>query len=93
MCFRDRMSESHGNMSLVVRGSQGLCLQAPPDFTIHPGFSPDLSKSVKVFAWNQSGTSLAWSNMVTVSVANLDTNTGKWSTVHQIQQPKVEYHY
>jgi len=83
------MSESHSNMSLVVRGSQGLCLQAPPDFTIHQGFSPDLSKSVKVFAWNQSGTSLAWSNMATVSVANLDPSSGKWTTVHQIQQPKV----
>ena len=36
-------------LSLIVRGSQGLCLQAPPDFTIHQGFPPDLSKSVKVF--------------------------------------------
>ena len=54
------MSES--GPSLVVRGSNGLCLQAPPDFNIHSGFSPDLSRSVKVFAWSRDGAGLAWSN-------------------------------
>ena len=28
---------SNVSLSLVVRGSQGLCLQAPPDFAIHQG--------------------------------------------------------
>jgi len=81
-------SNSNMSPSLVVRGSQGLCLQAPPDFAIHPGFPPDLSKSVKVFAWNKTGTSLAWSNMAGVVIAKVDDN-GKWSLAHRIEQTKV----
>ena len=83
-------SSTNMSPSLVVRGSQGLCLQAPPDFAIHQGFSPDLSKSVKVFSWNRAGTSLAWSNMNSVSIASVNMDTGKWTVAHQIPQPKVK---
>ena len=79
------MSES--GPSLVVRGSNGLCLQAPPDFNIHSGFSPDLSRSVKVFAWSRDGAGLAWSNMNSVKVARL--RQGKWEVVLDIAQTKV----
>ena len=48
---------SDSGPSLVVRGSNGLCLQAPPDFNIHPGFGADTSKSVKVFSWSRDGVS------------------------------------
>ena len=73
--------------SLVVRGSNGMCLQAPPDFNIHSGFSPDTSKSVKVFSWSRDGSSLAWSNMSSVKVAR--ESQGRWSVVHDIPQNKV----
>ena len=73
--------------SLVVRGSNGMCLQAPPDFTIHPGFTPDTSKSVKVFAWSRDGASLAWSNMVSVKIARL--SQGKWNVIYDLPQAKV----
>ena len=78
---------SDSGPSLVVRGSNGMCLQAPPDFNIHQGFSPDTSKSVKVFSWSRDGKSLAWSNMSSVKVARL--SQGQWSVVHEIPQPKV----
>jgi len=76
-------------LSLIVRGSQGLCLQASPDFTIHQGFAPDLSKNVKVFGWNRTGSSVAWSNMTGVTIAGHNSKTGKWDTLHQINQSKV----
>ena len=79
------MSES--GPSLVVRGSNGLCLQAPPDFNIHSGFSPDLSRSVKVFAWSRDGASLAWSNMTSVKIARF--SQGKWNVVSDLPQAKV----
>ena len=74
---------------LVVRGSNGLCLQAPPDFKIHPGFSPDTSKSVKVFSWSREGGSLAWSNMASVKIARL--SQGKWDVVYDLPQAKVQF--
>ena len=74
---------------LVVRGSNGLCLQAPPDFKIHPGFSPDNSKSVKVFAWSREGGSLAWSNMASVKIPRL--SQGKWDVVYDLPQAKVQF--
>ena len=80
---------SDSGPSLVVRGSNGLCLQAPPDFNIHPGFGADTSKSVKVFSWSRDGVSLAWSNMASVKIARL--NQGKWVVVHDLPQAKVEY--
>ena len=83
------MTSAAAGLSLTVRGSQGLCLQAPPDFTIHQGFAPDPSKNVKVFGWSKTGSRLAWSNMTGVTVAGLDTQTGNWTTQHQIKQPKV----
>ena len=83
------MSEvSNMSPSLVVRGSQGLCLQAPPDFAIHQGFSPDLSKNVKVFSWSRAGTSLAWSNMAGVTIATV-SREGKWTVQHQLPQTKA----
>jgi len=80
---------SNVSLSLVVRGSQGLCLQAPPDFAIHQGFAPDPSKNVKAFSWNKAGTGLAWSNMTSVSVAVREAKTDKWVVRHQLPQPKV----
>ena len=74
---------------LVVRGSNGLCLQAPPDFNIHPGFGADTSKSVKVFAWSREGGSLAWSNMASVKIARL--SQGKWDVVYDLPQAKVQF--
>jgi len=76
-----------GGPSLVVRGSGGLCLQAPPDFAIHQGFVPDLAKSVKVMAWSRDGKGLAWSNMGTVQIAR--ENDGKFVVEHTISQTKV----
>jgi len=73
--------------SMVVRGSEGLSLQAPPDFAIHQGFSPDQSKSVKVMAWSTDGKVLAWSNMVTVKVAR--EKDGTWVVEQTIPQTKV----
>ena len=73
--------------SLVVRGSNGMCLQAPPDFNIHPGFTPDTSKSVKVIAWSREGASVAWSNMASVKIARL--SEGKWNVVYDLPQAKV----
>ena len=79
------MSES--GPSLVVRGSNGMCLQAPPHFNIHSGFSPDTSKTVKVFSWSKDGSCLAWSNMASVKVARV--TKGVWTVVHDIPQTKV----
>lgn len=73
--------------SLVVRGSGGLCLQAPPDFSINQGFTPDLSKSVKVMAWNKDGKVMAWSNMATVQIAR--EKEGRWVVEHTLPQTKV----
>jgi len=72
---------------LVVRGSRGLCLQAPPDFAIHSGFTPDESKSVKVMSFSGDGRLLAWSNMSCVQVAM--ATEGKWTKHFTIPQPKV----
>jgi len=73
--------------SLVVRGSAGLCLQAAPDFAIHQGFVPDLSKGVKVMSWSRDGKALAWSNMVTVQIAR--EKEGRWTVEHSLPQTKV----
>jgi len=73
---------------LVVRGSRGLCLQAPPDFAIHPSFPHDESKAVKVMAWSVDGSMLAWSNMTNVKVAAVGPDR-KWSVLLTLEQPKV----
>jgi len=73
---------------LVVRGSKGLCLQAPPDFAIHQGFTPDDSKYVKVMAFSGDGKRLAWSNMSSVQVAE-QREGGKWEVLVTIPQSKV----
>ena len=73
--------------SLVVRGSVGLSLQAPPEFAVHQGFVPDLAKSVKVMAWDREGKGLAWSNMGTVQIAR--EKDGKFVVEHTLPQTKV----
>ena len=73
--------------SLVVRGSSGLCLQAPPDFAVHQGFIPDQAKSVKVVSWSSDGKGLAWSNMVSVKIAK--EKETKFVVEHNISQTKV----
>jgi len=75
---------------LVVRGSQGLCLQQPPEFSINPNFQPDLSKTVKVMAFSKEGNKLAWSNMSTVQIACLSPGAGSsWTVSLTIPQTKV----
>jgi len=71
---------------LAVRGSKGLCLQKPTDYTIHPGFTPDESKTCKAFQFSPDGSRLAWSNMSTVQIAT--QKDAKW-TVSTIPQAKV----
>jgi len=78
---------SVSSLSLVVRGSNGLCLQAPPDFTVHQGFIPDLSKSVKVMEWSNDGKGLAWSNMGMVQIAR--EKADKFVVDKTIPQTKV----
>ena len=78
---------SVSSLSLVVRGSNGLCLQAPPDFTVHQGFVPDPSKSVKVMQWSNDGKGLAWSNMGMVQIAR--EKGGKLMVDQTIPQTKV----
>jgi len=73
--------------SLVARGSAGLRLQAPSDFTAHPGFNPDPSKSVKVMAWSRNGKCLAWSNMGSIQIVT--EKEGKFIAQHSIPQTKV----
>lgn len=75
---------------LVIRGSQGLCLQQPPDFAINPAFEPDLSKSVKAMTFSPDGSKLAWSNMSTVQIASLTPgSSSSWTVSVTIPQTKV----
>jgi len=85
------MGQSEERMTcLAVRGSQGLCLQQPPDFAINSNFQPDLSKSIKVMAFTKEGNKLAWSNMSTVQIASLSPGSGStWTVSLTIPQTKV----
>ena len=78
---------SVSSLSLVVRGSNGLCMQAPPDFTVHQGFVPDPSKSIKVMQWSNDGKGLAWSNFGMVQIAR--EKGGKYVVDQTIPQTKV----
>jgi len=78
---------SVSSLSLVVRGSNGLCMQAPPDFTVHQGFVPDPSKSIKVMQWSNDGKGLAWSNFGMVQIAR--EKGGKFVVDQTIPQTKV----
>jgi len=71
-----------------VRGSRGLCLQKPPEFNIHEGFSPDESKACKAIQFSPDGTSLAWSNMSSIQISCLGAD-GSWHTSFTIPQTKV----
>jgi translation initiation factor 2A len=82
------VSSSEEAPCLVVRGSRGLCLQAPPDFNIHRGFTTDESKSVKVMAFTGDGNRLAWSNMSSVQVVVMGADSN-WKLQFTIPQPKV----
>jgi len=77
-----------GSLAIAVRGSQGLCLQEPPQYGIHQGFQPDASKSVKVMAFSKDGSKIAWSNMSTVQIAVLSED-GTWRVHVTLDQPKV----
>jgi len=80
--------QGRGGECVAVRGSQGLCLQQPPEYAIHQGFQPDQSKAVKVMAFSSDGGKIAWSNMVTVQVASLEAD-GSWRVHVTLDQPKV----
>jgi translation initiation factor 2A len=73
---------------IAVRGSQGLCLQQPPEYAINKGFVPDQSKSVKVMAFSMDGSKLAWSNMSTVQIASLGAGD-RWTVHVTLPQSKV----
>jgi len=75
-------------LSIAVRGSQGMCLQHPPEYTIHPGFVPDQSKAIKVMAYSSDGSKIAWSNMSTVKIASLGPGN-TWAVSATLEQPKV----
>lgn len=67
---------------LAMRGSQGLCLQKPPDYTIHQGFTPDPSKTIKCLQFSPDGRKLAWSNGDCVQISSLGDD-GNWSSPPQ----------
>jgi len=74
---------------LAMRGSQGLCLQAPPDYAIHQGFVPDPSKTIKCLKFSPDGQKLAWSNGGCVQISTVGSD-GNWSSPPMtIDHPKA----
>jgi len=73
---------------LAIRGSKGLCLQSPPDYTIHQGFNPDQSKTIKSMTFSPDGSRLAWSNGEVVQIASLG-QSDSWGDILVIEHKKA----